>query len=232
MIPISILVLAFFFKQDVPHICDLPSSKSLSMVENFPNQDRLFYNNIISSYENSILKNRDPAIILMVSDKNTKKSFKCVSRKLLKILNDAVNLCYKRIDTNSLVVDTKNLINLNSETAKSILDKDIVEIIEKSKSRIVLVDDVLNIPPESMLIFHGFGDDESNARYKGIIILLTVEIDEIFYDEEMNVKRLTAIVDKYLSQKWSNFIDYDQLRPLFARIMNNVVFVKNEIDCA
>jgi hypothetical protein len=231
MIPISMLVLFFFVNQNTPQQCELPSSKTLSLIEVFPNQDRLFFSNIISSYENSILKNRDPAIILMVSDKNTRKSLKCVSRKLLEVLNHAANQCYKRVDTNSLVVSTKNLIDLNAETAKSILDKALVEIIDKYKSRFVLVDDVLNIPPESMLIFHGFGDDESNSRFKGIIILLTLDIDEFFYDEEMNVKRLTGIVDKYLSQKWSNFIDYDQLRPLFARIMNNVVFVKNEIDC-
>jgi hypothetical protein len=38
----------------------------------YPNQTGLFWANIISSYQHTILKSKDPAIILIVSDKSTK----------------------------------------------------------------------------------------------------------------------------------------------------------------
>ena len=221
----------FFVKPEKPK-CELLKSESLNLRNIFPNQDRIFFNNIISSYEHSILNNRDPSIILMVSDKDTKKSLKCVSRKLLKILNDAANHCNNNIvDYNSLIIDTNKFINEHHETAKVNLDRDLVKIIGKLNSRLVLVDDIFNIPAQTMMLFHGYGDDESNARYKGITILLTVDIDEFLYDDKINRKIFTSNIEKNLSQKWSKFIHYDQLRPLFARIMNNVVFVKNEEGC-
>jgi hypothetical protein len=42
---------------------------------------------------------------------------------------------------------------------------------------------------------------------------------------------LSSLVEEKLTSEWSNEIHYDQLKPLLARIANNIVLVDREIGC-
>lgn len=57
-----------------------------ALKDSFKQQHTNFYSNIISCYENSILNNKDPAIIMLISDKKSKKNLRCITEKLLNFL--------------------------------------------------------------------------------------------------------------------------------------------------
>ncbi len=66
----------------------------------------------------------------------------------------------------------------------------------------------------------------------GVIILMTLELSNLVendYDQqEIMIKSqsdLFSYVENYLFKIWSNQVGEDQLRPLFTRIANNVIFV-------
>ncbi len=57
------------------------------------------------------------------------------------------------------------------------------------------------------------------------MILMTIELDE-HIPKYSNQKEVTNLVEKHLINLWSVNVSEDQIKPLFTRIANNVVFVK------
>jgi hypothetical protein len=196
----------------------------------FPNQTNEFFKSIISSYDYSIRKRVAPSIIMLVSDKLTSENTKCVARKLLKIL---IN---KKSDKNC-IIDTKKLSDMEHEAAKEVLDGDLINIFTNLSEKFALVEDIQLIPAKSMLLFHSYGDDDSTAKYKGIITLLTFEIDEDISEDREKFSHLAsdyAVLSKFvenkLGERLSKNMHADQLYPLYTRISNNIILVNNE-DC-
>ena len=210
------------------------SKKLLEVLNNeFKSQSRSFHSSLISCYNHSILESKDPSVILLVADRNNKESLNCIARKLLKALNIATH--GDNLDYNYLIVDTKHL-SRNEDEAKMQLDLNFKKIFKDLKRNIALVEDLNNIPPQSMILFYAYGDDASNSKYNGIIILITFVIDEVFdkikFDKlSTDYAMLSSFVEMKLNEKWSNDIDYDQLKPLYTRIGNNIILVGSEKSC-
>jgi hypothetical protein len=196
----------------------------------FPSQKSGFYTNIISCYQNSILNGKDPSIIMLVASRKDKNNLGCVARKLLKTLNEAI-IGQQGVNYKYLIIDTKKLVGKQHDDAKLVLDEDLTKIFTNLNAKIALVEDIQNIPAQSMLIFHTFGDDETTTKYKGIITLLTFEIDEDISETKDRYAELSDFVERKLSEKWSKDIKYDQLKPLYARIANNIVLINNQETC-
>ena len=90
-----------------------------------------------------------------------------------------------------------------------------------------------------MILLYSYGDDITTAKYRGIMILLTYELNEeiISNDKEQyeeltkDYSKLTSFVEKDINDRWYVFIDYDQLKPLYNRIVNNIILINNEKSC-
>ena len=214
------------------------SKKSLisQLKNNFPNQTKGFYSNVISCYEHSVTGNQDPAIIILVSDKHTTKNVNCVAKNLLKfLLKDHDG----EFDYTLAALNSVKYKNKDSENVKKELDTDLINIFSNMKGKIALIENIENIPAKSMMLFYSYGDDLSTAKYKGIMILLTYELSEEIisnnkekYEElTKSYNKLSSFVEKDINDRWSVFIDYDQLKPLYTRIANNIILVNNEKSC-
>ena len=169
-------------------------------------------------------------------DKSTKVQSNCVSKKLFKILFEATSVCLNHLKYDALIVDTEKLLGKNHESAKKELDDNLVKIFRDQKSKLAFIEDISNIPAQAMILFHGYGDEADYAKFRGIILLLSFQIDEFDYEIMKDRKNLAKILTKYveekLTQKWSNLMKYDQRTALFTRLTNNVIFLKNEESCA
>lgn len=203
-----------------------------NLKNDFKNQHVNFYSNIVSCYENSILNNKDPSIVMLVSDKNSKQNLDCVGKKLLKMLNEIIHG-----DSNykNLVINTR-LLDRDPDTAKLQLDSNLTNIFNQLNKRTVLVEDISNIPPKAMMIFYAYGDEYSNSRYNGIMVLLSYALDVGLSGDKFKLlsndySLLSTLVEEKLTADWSNEIYYDQLKPLFTRIANNIVLVDRESNC-
>ena len=195
----------------------------------FENQSKSFHSNLISCYEESILKQHDPSIVMLVSDK---PSLDCVAKKLLRVLNEAA---HPKINFQNLIIDTK-ILDRDPNTAKLQLDTKLTNIFSNLNAKLTLIEDILKIPPESMMIFYAYGDEASNSKSKGVIILLTYTLEKVISEEEYkklsnDYSMLSRLVEKELNTVWSETIDYDQLNPLFSRIANNIILVNNDESC-
>jgi hypothetical protein len=192
--------------------------------KNFPNQKGYFFNNIISCYEHSVIKGRDPSIIILAS--NNKTNTNCVARKLLKILTE------DDLNKENLIIDSISLSSMSDDEAKEELDKSLVNIFENLNSKIALIENIEDLPAKSMILFHSYGDDESNAKFKGIMILFTFhfEVENSGYYFQ-NIKEMLNLIEQKLTEKLSISIHFDQLYPLYARIANNAVLINQEDNC-
>jgi hypothetical protein len=70
------------------------------------------------------------------------------------------------------------------------------------------------------------------------MILLTFELKEIINDNQEKFKKfanspsiLTSYVENDLNNRWQDSIAYDQLKPLYTRIANNIILIKDEKLC-
>jgi hypothetical protein len=98
-----------------------------------------------------------------------------------------------------------------------------------------MVNDIQKLSGQSMLIFYTYGDDLINAKFPGIVILMTLHLDYTIGVKQYNAfmqssSKLNEFVENYLVKLWSKDIGDDQLRPLFTRIANNVVLINREED--
>ena len=86
-----------------------------------------------------------------------------------------------------------------------------------------------------MFLFYTYGDYKLSAKYSGIVILLSLALNSEMKIENLQrqeiLKRdakLIEIVENHLFSSHLSKIHEDQLRPLFSRICNNVIFVNYE----
>jgi hypothetical protein len=226
--------------------CDetIPDKRTKSLLSRrlqsqFQNQTINFYSTILSCYEHSLEKNLDPSIILLVFDKLTSKNVNCVTKESSKeycVTNCLAKNLNEQIDYKTLALRSEKYQNKHFEAVKHELDEDLVEFF--SLGKIVLIEDIHNLPADSMILVYTYGDDASTAKYRGIMVLLTYELETDISknkekSDELNneYSKLSSFIETSLYDKWSKDIDYDQLRPLLTRIGNNYILVNPEQSC-
>ena len=95
--------------------------------------------------------------------------------------------------------------------------------------KVALIRNIEFIPAEVMLLFMSYGDDFLNAKYPGVMILMTLEVDKLEINDRdsflKSSKQMTQYIESYLFDLWSKSLGEDQLKPIFTRIANNVIFV-------
>lgn len=204
----------------------------------YPNQSSSFWANIESSCKHSLIKQRDPSIVLIVNDLETKHLARTIITDVLNTLLKLINkTSSNKLD--SFVIDPvddsslSQLIKENSyDKSKLYIDTKLINLF-KAGDRLALVNHIEVLPAQTMLLFYTYGDDLQNAKFPGILILMSLNIDTRLDDSHRarfakSSSSLTKYAEDYLFNLWSSSIDDDQLRPLFTRIANNVIFVNNE----
>ena len=193
----------------------------------FKNQSKPFFSNIISCYEHSVIKGQDPSIILLVSNKEMLINTNCVAERLLKRLTHKFD-----VNIDNLVIDAEKFIGSTQNDVKKILDDKLTHTFGKLNEKLALIKNIQYLPGNSLLLFHGYGDDVSSAKYPGVVIFLTFTYEDDLSDNKpMSGKQLTQFIEKKITEKFSEHISYDQLKPLFTRITNNIVKVNYENSC-
>lgn len=201
----------------------------------YPNQSGLFWANIESTYRHSIIKSKDPAIVLIVNDKLTSNLASELSYDILNTIKTSIEN-QRSYNLNNLIInpsDFTDLINAKlHDQVKLHIDNKLNKIFQ-SDQRVALVKNIQQIPATSMLLFYTYGDDLISAKYPGVVILMTLEIDHTISNEQREIfskssKKTMEFVESHLFKLWSKFVGEDQLKPLFTRIGNNVIFVNNE----
>lgn len=203
----------------------------------YPNQTELFWANIGSSFKHSVMESKDPSIVLIVNDQNTRE----LANRLIKDLMKGLTTVMKSnvYDLDNFIVDPvidsnlKKLINLKDSNKCKLYVDNRLDKIFKDGEKMALVKNVEMLPAHAMLIFYTYGDDLYNAKYPGILILMTLDLD--FQIEPAQKSQflqsqsvLTKFVEDHLFNIWSKQIGEDQIRPLFTRIANNVIFLNTE----
>ena len=210
-----------------------------ALKEKYPNQTNSFWANIESSFEYSIIGAGAPSIILLVNDKLTNRLADQLTTDLfecfLKILKTSPNNW-----KDDLVISPLNdaeLLNLISNGKYDMTKKYVDNRLDKiflNGNKFALVRNIEKLPATTMLLFYTYGDDLTNAKYPGIVILMCLELDDVFIESSKRSQllksgaQLSEFVENYLYDLWSTNIHEDQLRPLFTRIANNVIFINNE----
>jgi len=198
----------------------------------YPNQTSLFWANIESTYRHSIVRSKDPAIVLMVSDKNTNQTGQDLASDILNAIKTSTEETQSFHLSNLIISpnDYSDLIKTKQfDQVKLMIDNKLNKIFSNGQ-RVALVRSIQHVPATAMLLFYTYGDDLLSAKYPGVVILMTLEIDDIIENREeigKTSKKIMEFVESYLFKMWSQFVGEDQLKPLFTRIGNNVVFVNN-----
>ena len=127
-----------------------------------------------------------------------------------------------------------NLINKQKyDDAKKYVDTKLDKIFV-SGYKFALVQHIERLPATTMLLFYTYGDDLPNAKFPGIVILMSLELSDMAIEtskREQILKsgaKLSELVENHLFDLYSSKIHEDQLRPLFTRIANNVIFINTE----
>jgi hypothetical protein len=138
------------------------------------------------------------------------------------------------LNNENLIINSISLSRMSDDEAKEKLDKSLVNIFENLNSKIALIENIEHLPARSMILFHSYGDDESNAKFKGIMILFTFhfEFENLEYEiQNIEEKDMRNLIEEKLTEKLSISIHSDQLYPLFSRIANNAVLIYQEDNC-
>ena len=206
--------------------------------QKYPNQTNSFWANIESSFRHSIIRQKDPSILLVVNDKRSKSLAEKITVDILTHLVQVFDSNSKAKNVNDLIIDAKKdqvlheMIKENShDKSKLYIDTRLTSLFGSGK-KMALVNNIEMLPAQTMLLFYTYGDDLHNAKFPGIMILMSLNID---YELESGQRArflksssvLTKFSEDYLFNLWSKSINDDQLRPLFTRIANNVIFVNN-----
>lgn len=208
-------------------------NKILAELKRTYNQTDLFWANIESSFKHSVVQSKDPSVVLFVNDRETKSLtqrlivdiVKGLQYRVLKRKSPLTNLIIDPISDSSL----KNLIDSNEmDKTKLYVDTKLDELF-KSEEKLALIKNIELMPASTMILFYTYGDYE-NAKYPGVLIFMNLNLDETISSDQRqmfqeNLSTLSEFVEGHLFELWSQEIGADQLRPLFTRIANNLVFV-------
>jgi hypothetical protein len=214
-----------------------------SLKEKYPNQTTNFWSNIESSFGHSILESGGPSIILLVNDKSTSNLAPKITTDLFEFFLSILQMSSSKIGKEDLIVNPMNddkLLDLiktkKYDAAKKYVDTKLDKVFI-SGCKFALVQHIERLPATTMLLFYTYGDDMGNAKYPGIVILMSLELsDDVFIENSTREQilksssKLSELVENYLFDLYSKHIHEDQLRPLFTRIANNVIFINNEFS--
>lgn len=242
-----IIIIGFMFTASRPEkdpIVSTPTQIDIERLRNMfieleakhPNQSKLFWANIKSSFRHSVLNSKDPSIVMIVYDAETKKLAADISNDIFKSLTDYIQS--KRNIKNLVVSPNDEPLNKfidenNYDRVKLHLD-DRLNTLFKSGEKLAMIENIEKLPATSMLLFYTYGDDLLNAKFPGIMILMTLEIDHIIDNtDRINMSQKPALISRFvedhLFKLWSPFVGADQLKPLFTRIANNVILVNSNL---
>lgn len=204
----------------------VPKTEAIKQMlfKEFPNQNKNFKLQILSSYDESIQSRGNPSIVMLVYDDDSAIS-DCILNRIFKVFG------VKNVPE----LDGRHLKTFDIEKAKLEIDNRL-ENAFKSGQRYFLVKNIQEIPNSAMLIFYKYGDILPDVKYPGVMIFFTYKLKNSLSSEEPqsikgDLTKLTVHVEKELTELWSD-IHFDQLMPLFARVTNNVAFVeKDEKSC-
>lgn len=151
---------------------------------------------------------------------------------LANILNSGSNskkLIIDPIDDSYL----SSLISTSEHDKTKLYVDDKLNSVFKAGEKLALVNNIEQLPAHTMLLFYSYGDDLLNAKYPGVLILMTLNINSIIDDtQKSSFSKSSSVITKFAEDHmfslWSRYIGDDQLRPLFTRIANNVVYLNNE----
>jgi hypothetical protein len=203
----------------------------------YPNQTKTFWANIESTFRHSVLNSKDPSIVMIVNEEQTRKLSERLADDIFKFY---LNILDKSDDElHHLIIDPKNdndfsksIESNDSNRVKLILDNRLMKIFDNS-NKLAMIKNIQEIPAKSMILFYTYGDILPDAKYPGVLILMKLNLDENFDDQQRteflkSTARLSSFVETHLRKMWSKSIHEDQLAPLFSRIGNNVILVNTE----
>jgi len=193
----------------------------------YPNLTSKFWANIESTYRHSIVKSKDPSIILIVNEKTDSKLAYNISFDILNLIKTSIDK--EKSNIKDLIINSSDLNCLSDPKRVKIEIDNKLNYLFASGEKVTLIRNIEFIPAEVMLLFMSYGDDFANARYTGVIILMTLEIKKLEVKDKdsflKSSRQMTQYIEGYLLDLWSKFIGEDQLIPIFTRIANNVLFV-------
>ncbi|RNA43333.1 torsin-1A-interacting 2 [Brachionus plicatilis] len=183
--------------------------------QNYPNQSDHLWINIESCFKHSVVKSKDPSIILMIYDEQTASTYSKLSQQILKYLN--------KIDKSSRHVVLME--NNKPDESKLYIDSKLSAHF-KSGGKLALIEDIHQLPAHTMVLFYAYGDEEKYAKFPGVLIFMSLKLDEALDAQSKfaflkSSKKLREFAEGYMFNLWSKWIGEDQLRPLFTRIANN-----------
>ena len=203
----------------------------------YPNQTGTFWANIESTFRHSVLDSKDPSIIMIVDEEQTRKLSEILVDDIFKLY---LNILGKSDDTlHHLTIDpkidrdlSKSIESNDSNGAKLILDNRLIDIFN-SGNKLAMIKNIQHIPAKSMILFYTYGDILPDAKYPGVLILMRLNLNENLNDQQRtkylkSTASLSLFVETHLRSLWSKSIHEDQLAPLFSRIGNNIILVNNE----
>lgn len=193
----------------------------------YPNLTSKFWANIESTYRHSIVKSRDPSIVLIANEKSNSRLAYNISFDILNLIKTSID--NEKSNIKNLIINSSDLNSLNDPKRVKIEIDDKLNNLFSNGQKVALIRNIEFIPAEVMLLFMSYGDDFANAKYTGIIILMTLEVDKLEVNDRdaffKSSRQMTQYIESYLFNLWSKFIGEDQLKPIFTRIANNVIFV-------
>jgi hypothetical protein len=216
--------------------------KRLSLIkEKYPNQTSKFWSNIESSFVYSILKKGGPSIILIVNDKSTSELASKIIADLFEFYYEIFQYSVSKFAKDDLIIDPLldieliSLINSQKfDAVKNLVDDKLTKIFSAGQ-KFALVHHIEKLPATTMFLFYTYGDDKLNAKYSGIVILMSLALSYEMKIENLQRQqilerdaKLFEIVENRLFSLHLSKIHEDQLRPLLTRICNNVIFVNYE----
>ena len=235
----------------VPRISKSQSMSSYfdALKRKYHSQTRSFWANVESTFAHSVLRAKDPSIVLVVSDARTHATADALTNDLFDLYTSLASDEHAHLPRAELVIDPlepgghiERLISNSDlldgsggDRVKLAIDEKLKRIFGTHGAKLALVRNIEHIPAKSMLLFYTYGDDLANAKYPGVLILMTLRIGREMSASERDelLKRtasLTHFVERHLIDLWSRAIGDDQLKPLFTRIANNIVLVNAEGD--
>lgn len=200
---------------------------------NYANQNDHFWINIESCFKHSVIKSKDPSIILIIYDEETTNTYLRLTQEILSYLRK-FNDSYSHVNVSKSSDEKfKDFIEKNMpDESKLYIDSTLSEHF-KSGGKLAFVEDIHQFPAHSMVLFYAYGDEEKYAKFSGVLIFMSFKLNEVLDSKSReefsdSPKKLREFAENRMFNLWSKWIGEDQLRPLFTRIANNVILINNE----
>lgn len=199
-----------YFKVYKPHLDEIR--------EKYPSQSTRFWRTVSSSIRRLLTEGIDtyPAVLLFGIPKVHSKTGTCISRDIIKSLNEMFN------NTNDGYINLENLTSNTPDKMKLDLDGRLIENLDNSKG--IVLDHLERLPAQAALLLHGYCDGD-NAPYKSATIILVLHTDKPLSDHD-------DVIEAILNDLWEGELGVDEMPALRSRIANSATVVKPELDVA